>query len=127
MLIESFLQTSVNLFDIIVTRFLTKWSSEREVRESNLCWMKGCIQSFRKVYFLTQNCVMMKIYLYFRYCHIFFYSLRKTYGGLFTIKLGSWRTVVAASPESIKEVLVTKSADFAGRLLFYSISLFTFG
>ena len=43
------------------------------------------------------------------------------------MKLGSWRTVFAASPEAVKEVLVKKSADYAGRPMFESLRMFSLG
>ena len=46
---------------------------------------------------------------------IVFHSLMKYYGRIISLRLGSFRVVIAASPESVKEVLITKSADFAGR------------
>ena len=39
----------------------------------------------------------------------------KRYGKVFSLKLGSFKVVVAGSADSVKEVLVTRSADYAGR------------
>ncbi|XP_068699808.1 steroid 17-alpha-hydroxylase/17,20 lyase-like [Montipora foliosa] len=44
-----------------------------------------------------------------------FESLRTTYGGVFSLKIGSYKFVMASTPEAVKELLVTKSVDFAGR------------
>ena len=52
---------------------------------------------------------------------------RKVYGPIFSLKLGSWKTIVAGSQEAIKEVLITKSTDFAGRPQFRSFLELTFG
>ena len=46
-------------------------------------------------------------------CHLC--SLRTTYGGVFSLKIGSYKFVMASTPEAVKELLVTKSVDFAGR------------
>ena len=43
------------------------------------------------------------------------------------MKLGSWRTVFAASPEAVKEVLIKKSAEYAGRPMFESLRMFSLG
>ena len=42
-------------------------------------------------------------------------SLRDKYNGIFSVKLGSFKAVMASSSEAVKEVLVKKSADYAGR------------
>ena len=52
-----------------------------------------------------------------------YYSLRERYGKLFALKLGQWKTVIVSDPESVKEVLVKKSGDFAGRPQFWSIAM----
>ncbi|KAL9961779.1 hypothetical protein ACROYT_G030798 [Oculina patagonica] len=54
-------------------------------------------------------------------------SLRKKYGTLYTLKVGSFKLVVADDAESVKEVLVKKSADYAGRPPFYSFLMTTLG
>ena len=46
---------------------------------------------------------------------LLFFSLRETYGRVFSLKLGSYKLVMASTSEAVKEMLVTKSADFAGR------------
>ena len=56
-----------------------------------------------------------------------FYSLRKNYGRVFSLKLGSYKVVMASTPEAVKEVLVKKSADFAGRQQTYSVLAGTLG
>lgn len=43
------------------------------------------------------------------------------------MKLGSYKIVVAEDPDSVKEVLVKKSADYAGRPPFYSFLSTTIG
>ncbi|XP_032241688.2 steroid 17-alpha-hydroxylase/17,20 lyase [Nematostella vectensis] len=54
-------------------------------------------------------------------------SLRKHYGGIFALQVGSWRMVFAGSPDAVREVLVKRSADYAGRPPFHSFHLETKG
>ncbi|XP_068696657.1 steroid 17-alpha-hydroxylase/17,20 lyase-like isoform X2 [Montipora foliosa] len=54
-------------------------------------------------------------------------SLTKRYGHIFSLKLGSYKFVVAGTPESVKEVLVTKSADYAGRPSTYAFNTISLG
>ena len=42
-------------------------------------------------------------------------------------KVGSFKLVVAEDADSVKEVLVKKSADYAGRTPFYSFQLVSLG
>ena len=56
-----------------------------------------------------------------------FYSLRENYGRVFSLKLGSQKCVIASTPEAVKEMLVKKSADYAGRPKTYSIEKGTLG
>ena len=51
----------------------------------------------------------------------------KQYGKVFSLRLGSYKAVVAASPESVKEMLVSKSAEYAGRPPFYMFLATTMG
>ncbi|KAL9969531.1 hypothetical protein ACROYT_G021755 [Oculina patagonica] len=44
-----------------------------------------------------------------------FQSLKEKYGRVFSLKLGSYKLVMVTTPEAIKEMLVKKSADYAGR------------
>ena len=46
---------------------------------------------------------------------IFFFSLKGNYGRVFSMKVGSYKFVMASTPDAVKEVLVKKSADYAGR------------
>ncbi|KAL9969641.1 hypothetical protein ACROYT_G021878 [Oculina patagonica] len=56
-----------------------------------------------------------------------FKRLRENYGRVFSIKLGSYKFVMASTPEAVKEMLVKKSADYAGRQQTYSIEIGTLG
>lgn len=42
-------------------------------------------------------------------------SLKEKYGNLYSLKVGSFKTVIAEDAASVKGVLVKKSADCAGR------------
>ena len=54
-------------------------------------------------------------------------SLRKKYGTVYSMKVGSFKLVVADDAASSKEVLVKRSADYAGRPPFYSFLMTTLG
>ena len=54
-------------------------------------------------------------------------SMRKTYGAVYSMKVGSFKLVVAEDADSVKEVLVKKSADYAGRPPFHSFVMSTLG
>ena len=49
------------------------------------------------------------------------------YGTVYSMKVGSFKLVVAEDAESVNEVLVKKSADYAGRPPFQSFALASFG
>ena len=51
----------------------------------------------------------------------------KKYGKVFSLKLGALKVVVAASGDSVKEMLVKRSADYAGRPPFHTFELMTLG
>ena len=53
--------------------------------------------------------------------------MRKKYGTAYSMKVGSYKCVFAEDVDSVKEVLVKKSADYAGRPPFYSFLLTTMG
>ena len=55
------------------------------------------------------------------------YSLKENYGRVFSLKLGSYKCVMASTPEAVQEMLVKKSADYAGRQKTYSIETGTLG
>ncbi|KAL9961782.1 hypothetical protein ACROYT_G030801 [Oculina patagonica] len=54
-------------------------------------------------------------------------SLRKKYGSVYSMKVGGFKLVIAEDADSVKEVLVKKSADYAGRPPFHSFVLSTLG
>ncbi|XP_020623002.1 steroid 17-alpha-hydroxylase/17,20 lyase-like isoform X2 [Orbicella faveolata] len=54
-------------------------------------------------------------------------SLRKKYGTVYSMKVGSFKLVVAEDADSVKEVLVKRSADYAGRPPFHSFQLASLG
>ena len=56
-----------------------------------------------------------------------FYSLRENYGRVFSLKLGSYKLVMASTPEAVKEMLVQRSADYAGRQQTYFFEQATLG
>ena len=58
---------------------------------------------------------------------LFFFSLRQNYGPVFSMKLGSYKFVMATTPESVKEMLITKSIEYAGRPQTYSVQTRTLG
>ena len=43
------------------------------------------------------------------------------------MKLGSFKLVIASTPDAVKEVLIKKSADYAGRQQTYSVMEGTLG
>ena len=47
----------------------------------------------------------------------------KKYGKVFSLRLGAFKVVVAASGDSVKEMLVKRSADYAGRPPFHTFEL----
>ena len=53
--------------------------------------------------------------------------MREKYGTVYSMKVGSFKLVVAEDPASVKEVLVKKSADYAGRPPFHSYMIETLG
>ena len=59
--------------------------------------------------------------------HLDLMKLEKHYGKVFRLYLGSKLVVVASGGNAIKEVLVTKSAEFAGRPSLYSSDVFAEG
>ena len=59
--------------------------------------------------------------------HVDFMELEKQYGKVFRLYLGSKLVVVASGASAIKEVLVTKSAEFAGRPSLYSSEVYAGG
>ena len=54
-------------------------------------------------------------------------SIRKKYGKVYSMKVGSFKLVVVEDTKSVKEVLVKKSADYAGRPPFHSFVDATMG
>ncbi|XP_058973559.2 steroid 17-alpha-hydroxylase/17,20 lyase-like [Pocillopora verrucosa] len=54
-------------------------------------------------------------------------SLKEKYGNLYSLKVGSFKTVIAEDAASVKGVLVKKSADYAGRPPFHSFVMSTLG
>ena len=55
------------------------------------------------------------------------WSLWQNYGGVSSLKIGNHKLVMASTPEAVKEILLTRSADFAGRQRTYSLSERTLG
>ena len=53
--------------------------------------------------------------------------LMKKYGKVFSLRMGSFKVVVAASANSVKEVLVKRSGDYAGRPPFHSFDIIVGG
>ena len=53
--------------------------------------------------------------------------MRKKYGAVYSMRVGSFTLVVAEDADSVKEVLVKKSADYAGRPPFHSLALSSLG
>ena len=56
-----------------------------------------------------------------------FFSLKENYGRVFSLKMGSYKFVMASTPEAVKEMLVQKSADYAGRQQTYFFQKATLG
>ena len=53
--------------------------------------------------------------------------MRKKYGAVYSMKGGSFKVVFAEDADSVKEVLVKRSADYAGRPPFHSLLLYSLG
>lgn len=58
---------------------------------------------------------------------ILFNSLKIKYGGVFSMKFGSYKFVMASTPEAVREMLLKKSVEFAGRPQTYSVVTRTLG
>ena len=69
----------------------------------------------------------MDTYNFSMFLPILAQSLRKKYGSVYSMKVGSYKLVIAEDADSVKEVLVKKSADYAGRPPFYSLVMTTLG
>ncbi|XP_078383121.1 steroid 17-alpha-hydroxylase/17,20 lyase-like [Oculina patagonica] len=54
-------------------------------------------------------------------------SLRNKYGTVYSMKVGSFKIVFADDAASVKEVLIKKSADYAGRPPFHTFLMTTLG
>ena len=54
-------------------------------------------------------------------------SISRKYGQVYSLRLGKLRVVVASNSESVKEVLVTRSGDYAGRAQTYAMDALTLG
>ena len=54
-------------------------------------------------------------------------SLSENYGLVFSLKLGGYKFVMASTPEAVKEMLVQKSVEYAGRPQTYSVQRRTLG
>ena len=59
--------------------------------------------------------------------HIDLMKLEKQYGKVFRLYLGNQLVVIVSGGEALKEVLVTKSADFAGRPNLYTSQVYSKG
>ena len=53
--------------------------------------------------------------------------MRKKYGTVYSLKVGSFKLVVAEDADSVREVLVKRSADYAGRPPFHRYHITSFG
>jgi len=53
--------------------------------------------------------------------------VRKKYGTVYSMKVGSFKLVVAEDADSVKEALVKRSADYAGRPPFHSYLISSLG
>ena len=51
----------------------------------------------------------------------------KKYGEVFSLRLGAFKVVVAASGDSVKEMLVKRSGDYAGRPPLHTFELVMLG
>ena len=58
---------------------------------------------------------------------VIFPSIRRKYGRVLSLKVGSCKLVIAGTPEAVKEVLVTRSADYSGRPQLYYFITMTLG
>ncbi|KAJ7319206.1 hypothetical protein OS493_036369 [Desmophyllum pertusum] len=56
--------------------------------------------------------------------HLDLTALEKQYGKVFRLYLGSQLVIVVSGGNAVKEVLVTKSAEFAGRLSLYTLEIY---
>ena len=79
---------------------------------------------------LTLNILTLILLEYSNYqknYFVLFYSLKENYGRVFSLKMGSYKFVMASTPEAVKEMLVQRSADFAGRPQTHFFAEFTLG
>ena len=60
-------------------------------------------------------------------CFLYICSLKKSYGRVFSMKIGSYKFILASTPAAVYEMLVKKSADYAGRPQTYAFYTQTLG
>ncbi|XP_038061776.1 cytochrome P450 2U1-like isoform X1 [Patiria miniata] len=54
-------------------------------------------------------------------------DLHKQYGDVFSLRFGAFNTIVLNNIQVVREALVTKAVEFAGRPMSYSVEIFTEG
>lgn len=86
--------------------------SRSENQMSNFIHILCCANIIHMMAIALQNTILMLL---------LFVSLRKKYGRVFSLKIGSYKVVMASTPEAIREMLATKSTDYAGRQQAYSL------
>ena len=57
--------------------------------------------------------------------HIDLTAMAKQYGNVFRLYLGSQLAIVVSGHSAVKEVLITRSAEFAGRPNMYTLNLYS--
>ncbi len=83
-------------------------------------WIHGAQASSVYSLRLTQivQCLLLLCYMIFFYSkhsYVIFSQLRKSYGDVYSLFIGSRPAVVINGVKAMKEALVTKSSEFAGR------------
>ena len=86
-----------------------------------LTYVKCRCKTVLTVQFIDTYCVSSTLFF------VPLQSVRKKYGAVYSMKVGSFKVVFAEDADCVKEVLVKKSADYAGRPPFHSLLLYSLG
>ena len=76
---------------------------------------------------LYSNLYNVNLLFNFTLVVVIFPSIRRKYGRVLSLKVGSCKLVIAGTPEAVKEVLVTRSANYSGRPQLYYFITMTLG